>query len=193
MYAMQYQITLPADYNMTIIRSRVASRGARTDHFEDLGLKAYLIQERGKNGAVINQYAPFYLWAGIKGMNRFLWGGGGFEAVVESFGRPVVNHWTGVGFARGPSQLALPSVAILRAKNIGPSGNLIEISESARGELHRRASLKGVFATAIAIDPAAWTLLHFTLCESAELKELGQRYEVLHLSRPCWDALSTEG
>ena len=35
-------------------------------------------------------------------MGRFLWGGGGFHGIVESFGRPAVHHWTGVAHERGP-------------------------------------------------------------------------------------------
>jgi hypothetical protein len=61
MHAMQYEITLPADYDMEIIRERVATRGAALDDFAGLGLKAYLIRERGVDGSPVNQYAPFYL------------------------------------------------------------------------------------------------------------------------------------
>lgn len=76
MYAMQYEITLPADYDMKIIRDRVAGRGRFTDAYEDLGFKAYLVRERGTEGSPVNEYAPFYLWKATGGMNRFLWGGG---------------------------------------------------------------------------------------------------------------------
>ena len=74
MHAMQYEITLPADYDMTIIRRRVATRGSATDAFPGLGVKAYAIRERGVLGSPVNQYAPFYLWADPAGMNQFLFG-----------------------------------------------------------------------------------------------------------------------
>lgn len=61
MYAMQYDIALPAGYDMTIIRERVATRGHALDDRAGLGLKAYLIRERGVAGSPVNQYAPFYL------------------------------------------------------------------------------------------------------------------------------------
>ncbi|WP_433257560.1 DUF4865 family protein [Streptosporangium sp. CA-135522] len=35
---MQYEITLPADYDMKIIRHRVATRGSAMDAFPGLGL-----------------------------------------------------------------------------------------------------------------------------------------------------------
>lgn len=41
MYVMHYEITLPADCDMQIIRKRVADRGHMTDAFAGLGLKAF--------------------------------------------------------------------------------------------------------------------------------------------------------
>ena len=83
MYAMQYVITLPADYDMGIIRDRVTTKGPLLDTFPGLGLKAYLIRERGVDISPVNQYAPFYLWATVDGMTRFLWGGGGFSGTYR--------------------------------------------------------------------------------------------------------------
>ena len=87
MHAQQYEITLPAGYDMGIIRDRVARRGHLLDDWGGLGLKAYLIRERGLRGSPVNQYAPFYLWNTVDGMNSFLWGGG-FQGVSDDFGRP---------------------------------------------------------------------------------------------------------
>ena len=43
MYAMQYQVGLPTDYNMQIIRDRVKKTGHLMDGFAGLEFKAYLI------------------------------------------------------------------------------------------------------------------------------------------------------
>ncbi len=72
MQLMRYEITLPADYDMGVIHRRVATRGSGTDRFPGLGIKAYLVRERGRHGSPVNQYAPFYLWAELSGMNAFL-------------------------------------------------------------------------------------------------------------------------
>ena len=48
MYAMQYQVGLPADYNMQIIRDRVKKTGHLMDGFAGLEFKAYLIREKSK-------------------------------------------------------------------------------------------------------------------------------------------------
>jgi Domain of unknown function (DUF4865) len=37
MHAMQYRIVLPSDYDMNIIRARVATKGAALDNFVDVG------------------------------------------------------------------------------------------------------------------------------------------------------------
>ncbi|MBB6417958.1 hypothetical protein HDC93_003552 [Streptomyces sp. AK010] len=62
MHALQYEITLPAGYDMGIIRDRVARRGHVLDDWAGLGLKAYPIRERGLRGSPVNAYAPFSLW-----------------------------------------------------------------------------------------------------------------------------------
>ncbi|OWA37567.1 DUF4865 domain-containing protein [Saccharibacillus sp. O16] len=90
MIAMQYSISLPTDYNMEIIRERVQDNGHKTDGFQDLALKAYLISEKGKLGSTANSYAPFYLWNGYEGMNQFLFGGP-YDAILDSFGWQQVN------------------------------------------------------------------------------------------------------
>lgn len=43
---MQYKISLPDNYDMNVIRQRVADNGHRTDGFQDLIFKAYLISEK---------------------------------------------------------------------------------------------------------------------------------------------------
>ncbi len=103
MYAMQYEITLPADYDMMIIRRRVADTGHALDDRAGLALKAYAIRERGAAGAAVNQYAPFYLWHDAAAMGHFLVGGGGFDRIIRSFGRPPVAHGTVLAVITGPA------------------------------------------------------------------------------------------
>jgi Domain of unknown function (DUF4865) len=184
MYAMQYEIALPADYDMNIIRHRVATRGASLDAFPGLGLKAYLIRERGTGGSSVNAYAPFYLWTDISGMSRFLWGGGGFAGLVGSFGRPTVRHWTGVAFKQGLSVAVTPKLATRYTETLPPDLDLAAMVAAARDELERRAGLPGVHSTALVIDPHHWELVHFTLWEDDAPENTGASYQVLHLSRP---------
>ena len=191
MYAMHYEITLPADYDMQIIRKRVADRGHMTDAFAGLGLKAYLIRERGKAGATLNQYSPFYLWNDTTGMSRFLWGGGGFEGIVESFGRPTVLTWSGLECRRGSMAGAMPRIATRERIVIPREANLSQIARDAVDEVECIARQGDVFASACAIDPCSWERVTFTLwVDEPDAGVPGERYEVLHLSRPCFDQLA---
>jgi hypothetical protein len=184
-YAMQYEITLPADYDMKIIRHRVETRGGLTDDFGGLGLKAYLIRERGVDGAPVNQYAPFYLWHTMDGMNRFLWGGGGFGAIVTDFGRPAVRTWTGVTVRPGPAAGQGPRAASREVQPIAPGADPVPAVAAAQRDLERRAEQDGVYATALSVDPLTWTLVQFTLWAGPVPADApGDRYQVLHLSRP---------
>nr|WP_240746604.1 DUF4865 family protein [Cryptosporangium phraense] len=166
---MQYEIPLPADYDMDIIRRRVATRGASTDDFPGLGIKAYLIR-----GTV---YAPFYLWNDAAGMNRFLWGGGGFENIVRDFWRPPVRHWIGLAFRRGPAFGEAPTAA---TRVDAPIDDPSDFVDPALHGLAMRAKNPDVHSTALVVDPFTWTLTHFTLRRDAPPGS----YEVLHLSEP---------
>lgn len=191
MHAMNYRITLPADYDMKIIRHRVATRGHLLDGFPGLGLKAYLIRERGVDGSPVNQYAPFYLWNSAEGMNSFLWGPG-FQGLADDFGRPVVEHWTGLGFFRGPSFGAVPRAAARRSEPIAAGDDPAAAVERALDELAGGADRPGLHSAALLVDPRHWEMLRFTLWQDAAPEVPGEdRHEVLHLSRPGIDDIRT--
>lgn len=183
MHATQYEITLPADYDMGIIRHRVATKGALLDTFPGLGLKAYGIRERGVDGSTVNQYSPFYLWRNLAGMNTFLWGNG-FRGIIDSFGRPSVQHWTGLAFEDGPAAAALPRTSSRRSETIPPDTDPATRIEEALDDLRQRAAADGVHSTALAVDPRGWELIHFTLWEDTAPESAGTRYQILHLSTP---------
>lgn len=183
MYAMQYELNLPTDYDMGIIRRRVETLGDRTDDFEGLGIKAYLVQDQA-NGAVVNQYAPFYLWNDAAGMSRFLWGGGFFSGICQSFGRPSVRQWTGAAAMAGGD---VDQPAVGATKNVWQLPAEVDPTEpvaEAMAALERMVELPGVHSSAIAVDPGRWELVHFTLWSGEPGIVPGTRYQVLHLSTP---------
>jgi uncharacterized protein DUF4865 len=190
MYAMQYEITLAADYDMGIIRHRVVTRGPLLDDFPGLGIKAYCVRERGVAGSPVNQYAPFYLWRDVEGMNRFLWGGGGFSGIVNDFGRPVVRTWTGAGFAPGPARQAVPTVAVRHTEPLPPDVDPVGVAREELRALDRRAGRSDVVATAFGIDPTSWEVVRFSLYANDPVAEPGVHYQVLHVSAPERDQLA---
>ncbi|MFF2655930.1 DUF4865 family protein [Kitasatospora sp. NPDC058032] len=185
MHAMQYEITLPADYDMGIIHRRIATRGHLLDGHPGLGLKAYLVRERGLDGSPVNQYAPFYLWRTVEGMNAFLWGPG-FRGVGADFGRPVVRHWLGAGLRRGRAAGA-PATATRQAVLLPEGADPAEAVGHALAELPDHPDLH---TAAVAVDPDRWELLRFALWRDAAPDEVpGTRYRVHHLSSPELDRL----
>ncbi len=189
MLVMQYRIVLPADYDMGIIRRRVADHGARTDAFPGLGVKAYAIRERGVADSPVNQYSPFYLWADPAGMGAFLFGPG-FAKLAADFGRPRVEHWTGLTFAFGPDRRSVPRGATRSRSVLGPAASLPDELARHTERVHALAGTPGVHSTAIGFDPASWEIVQFTLWESAAPPAGDERYEVLHLSSPELDRLA---
>lgn len=184
MHAMQYEITLPADYDMGIIRNRVATRGHLLHDYPGLGAKAYLIRERGVDGSPVNQYAPLYLWNTPEGMNSFLWGPG-FQGIVDDFGRPEVQHWTGLAFVEGSRTGTGAALAAIRRRMRIPARTpLGTFADELVHEAERLARQEGVIFSAVAIDPRTWEALHVSLWDHASPKGEGEVFQVLHLSTP---------
>lgn len=190
MYAMQYEIALPADYDMGIIRERVTRRGSAMDDFPGLGVKAFCIRERGKHGSAVNQYAPFYLWAAISGMSHFL-GGPGFTQLCADFGRPQVHHWTGVAHAEGDGVHEKAVYATRQTELIAPEVDLSGVVEEALKKMSERARRPDVQRVAFAIDPLVWQTVYFTLWTGSVPAGQGDVYEVLHVSAPNAEMLNT--
>lgn len=183
MHAMQYALTLPADYDMDIVRRRVASRGHLLDQWEGLGFKTFLMRERGVRGSPVNQYAPFYLWNTVAGMNAFLWGGP-FQGIADDFGRPSVRQWTALAYEEGGAADSPARVAVLRRQRVPDGGLLSQIMADAARETGRLAGEDGAVLSASAVDTSRWELIHFSLWGNDTPKAEGAVYEVLHMSEP---------
>ncbi|MFT4502826.1 DUF4865 family protein [Caballeronia sp. 15711] len=194
MFIKQYQITLPADYDMRIIRSRVANKGASFDTFTGLGLKCFLIREKGKFGAQANQYSPVYLWPQVDAMWGFL-AGPAFGGIKESFGVPLVETWPCLAFARTErldDPTAIASVT-REEETLPPDTDLVELR---RREVKLASDLvnstKGLLARAVGLDPRSWHLVRFDYWErpQSDLPAGFHSYEVLHVSAPAFGELT---
>jgi hypothetical protein len=186
MIAMQYGFTLPADYDMAIIRQRIAGKGHLLDDFPRLRFKAYLYAERGAGAGPDddNAYAPFYLWQDNEGMNAFL-GSAGFAALARAFGWPSVRTWS-VWQAELAADLRVATRATREIVAIDDHAPLTELREAETlGAQADRAA--GALAAVSAFDPTGWTLLRFRLWPEApgSIARTGMRsYRVGHVSQP---------
>ncbi|MFC9806142.1 DUF4865 family protein [Streptomyces griseoaurantiacus] len=188
MQAMQYEVTLPADYDMGIVRARVARLGHALDDWEGLGLKAYLVRERGVDGSPVNQYAPFYLWHEARGMNAFLYGGP-FQGLVDDFGRPSVRQWTGLWYEESAVVGAEARYAVRHRTPVPAGRALAEVAQEAMHEAGLLVTLDGAVCAAVAVDSRHWEVVRFSLWKHGTPETDGDVYQVLRLSAPGRDRL----
>ena len=71
MIVMQYRFTLPGDYDMSIIETRIKENGAKLNGFAGLFFKAYLVSRRDEANTDENRYAPIYVWKNAEAMAQF--------------------------------------------------------------------------------------------------------------------------
>ncbi|WP_337268547.1 DUF4865 family protein [Oryzifoliimicrobium ureilyticus] len=184
MLAMQYSFTLPADYDMDIVRRRIAEKGSFTDGFGHLALKAYLIAERNdpEVAAQDNLYAPFYVWENSLGLNNFVCGPG-FASVSSAFGRPQVATWVPLAseISRDLTKARFASREVLK---IGPGTDLSafrkRLTKLARDEVEDGVTLSSV----VAFDPTCWSAVHFRLLAPTPNVKMANMlfYRVQHVS-----------
>lgn len=190
MLAMQYSISLPADYEMSSIRDRVARLGPAYDTLKNLGFKAFLITEKGKNGNREKSSAPFYVWQAQQGMLDFLCGDK-FKGLTESFGWPVVKVWTVIEVGAGKSAQR-PAYATRELVHLAPNCDLYAPRSAELAAQQETLQLPHVNARVVALDPTTWTLVRFTLwdipVDLAHPSSIVLSYQVLHLAAPMFAA-----
>ncbi|MFV0665322.1 DUF4865 family protein [Denitromonas sp.] len=167
MIAMQYSIALPRDYDMAIIRRRIAVRGHLMDGFPGLIFKAYASADVAGEppGAEGNVYAPLYLWDSVEGMNAFLCGPG-FAGLAHDFGRPAVRTWS-VWRAWVSPQVTQACYATREHIPIAPGAALDALREAAQAVAEARMAEPGALAALVGFDPTAWTQVRFQLWGAA--------------------------
>ena len=181
-----YRHRLPADYDLTRIRERIAARGPSWDAAPGLIFKAFTLGDRHE-GAATTAYSSLYLWRDPAAAADFL-AGPGFASVVATFGRPRIETWLPLAVDPGPAATA---TALVRADRLLPEGVDLGAERHAEiGSSRRRASASGVLATIVGLDPADWRLTRFTLGAPAPLQD-GDRAcgTIVHLAGPGLDAL----
>lgn len=170
MHAMQYKIHLPNDYDMAKIRERVLSNGSKTDGFQDLFIKAYLILDKPLH----KEYSPLYLWKNREGMNRFVFEGF-YDNILQSFGWQNIN-------------IAIP-VHIDIPPTITNTRYILEIKQS----IKRNESMPPLTFTylisktmgkLLVYNPDKWKAVEFYFFEDYphDATNYGTVYEVLHVS-----------
>ncbi|MDO4667550.1 MAG: DUF4865 family protein [Streptococcus sp.] len=172
MQAMQYNIKLPTDYDMNIIRERVKKTGGLMDGFEDLFFKAYLISERS-NKQLYNSYCPLYVWKNTSGMTKFIFDGY-FDNILNSFG------WQNIEIGVTSSvelsdNFDTSKFVTLEVLDIEPSRSLKEFT------IHE-ALQDGENGKVVIYNPDKWKKNIFTFYSNKPDNQLAT-FEILHISK----------
>lgn len=181
---MQYPITLPADYDMGIIRERVRTRGSALDDRAGLICKAYCVRDIGVDRSPVNQYAPFYLWGEVDAAADFLWQGSGFANIVRDFGRPAVRTWVPQARAFGAAPADAVTHAVVRTTPIAEDEDLVAVARRLTATTTRRGEDDRVHLAVAGIDPTSWQSVEFATLTEPTHEPGAELYRVLHISAP---------
>jgi hypothetical protein len=156
MLAMQYNFTLPADFDMDVIGQRVAAKGPLVDGFPGLGFKAFLYARRGEHGPE-NLYAPFYLWDDNEAMNRLL-GGEVFAGVSTAFGWPSVKMWSVIHAAK-TARLHDARYFSREILPIASHSPLAQLQDTEADIAQSAVAKEGALTAVTAFEPTTWSLV----------------------------------
>jgi hypothetical protein len=179
MIATQYKIILPSDYDMNIIKDRVRNNGYKTDGFEDLKFKLYLITEKGTNNNLYNSYCPLYLWKDSNGLNKFLFGGF-YDNIITSFGWQKVN--VGIPLINTTTYKIKESKYVFEiVREIQPQESLNNFKEKIERDMPKIQSGEYI----IIYNPDKWKyhIFYFIDDLSKVETEKGIIYNILHISQ----------
>ncbi len=178
MIGMQYKVTIPSDYDMNIIRKRVRDNGFKTDGFQDLKFKAYLITEKGKNKNLYNSYSPLYIWNNNIGMNKFLFDGY-YDNILNSFGWQQIN--IGIPLYTKIKSNFSDSTHVLEITGTIPESTSLTTFKKQQVDLETNYEILG--ETCI-YNPDKWAFskIYFFKETPEKLYDLGTIYEILHVS-----------
>lgn len=173
MIAMQYKILLPDDYDMDNIRQRVKNNGYKTDGFQDLMFKAYLIKEKDNTSESYNEYSPLYLWKDSDGMNKFIFDGF-YNNILQSFGWQKIN-------------IGIPLLCDL-SKELAKSEYAMEIENvvlpmNQMSPLNFMKTSDRCLGKVLIYNPDKWRYVEYRFYEKEpEKSSTNKIYQILHMS-----------
>jgi hypothetical protein len=186
-----YGHRLPADYDIAIIRDRVKQRGSLFDDVPELYFKGFLLRERGRHGAIANDYSSLYLWRTDQGFRDFL-AGGRFKSVTDSFGRPQIQTRIALDARKGAGREA--RFLYKDEQDIALDADLTTAFAAEIERNREIAKQPGVVAAAVGVDAQNWKLTRVLVSEREPSGAVGEEaYQVLYLARPLLETLPAAG
>jgi hypothetical protein len=184
-----YAHRLPADYDLSIIRNRAAARGHLFDAIPEMHFKAFLLRERGRFGAIQNEYSSLYLWRKDEGFRDFLLNGR-TKSVTDSFGRPQIQTRFALDACKGAGREAR-----FLYKDEQDIAHDVDLTSAFAEEAERNREIarqSGAVAAAVGVDVQNWKFTRVLLSEREPGGARGEEaYQVLYLAKPLLETLPT--
>ena len=182
MIIVHYAHRLPADYDLSIIQSRAKARGHLFDAIPELYFKGFLLRERGRFGAIQNEYSSLYLWRKDEGFRGFLVDGR-TKSVTDSFGRPQIETRFVLDAHKGSGEQ--PRFLYKQEQDIPIDTDLTSAFADEIARNRESAKQAGVVASAVGVDVQNWKFTRVVLSEKEPTgRDQGTAYQVLYLAKP---------
>jgi hypothetical protein len=182
-----YAHRLPADYDISIIRNRASARGHLFDAIPELHFKAFLLRERGRFGAIQNEYSSLYLWRKDEGFRNFLVDGR-TKSVTDGFGRPQIETRFVLDALKGSGEAA--RFLYKQEQAIAHDADLTSAFAEEIARNREAAQEAGVVAAAVGVDAQNWTFTRVVLSEREPSGAKGEEaYQILYLAKPLLETL----
>jgi hypothetical protein len=182
-----YAHRLPANYDIGIIRKRAKERGGLWDAVPELYFKGFLLRERGRFGAIQNEYSSLYLWRKDEGFRDFLVDGR-TKSVTDSFGRPQIETRFVLDALKGSSDAA--RFLYKQEQAIAHDTDLTSAFAEEIARNREAAQEAGVVAAAVSVDAEMWKFTRVMLSEREPSGAKGEEaYQILYLAKPLLETL----
>jgi Domain of unknown function (DUF4865) len=186
-----YAHRLPADYDLSVIRNRAKARGHLFDAIPELCFKGFLLRERGRFGAIQNEYSSIYLWRKDEGFRDFLVDGR-TKSVTDSFGRPQIETRFVLDALKGSGEAA--RFLYKEERTIAHDTDLTSAFAEEIARNREASQQAGVVAAAVGVDAQRWTFTRVLLSEREPEGAKGEEaYQVLYLAKPLLAELKKAG
>jgi len=148
----------------------------------ELNCKAFRLRERGRFGAIANEYSSLYLWRRDKGFRNFLVDGR-TKSVTDSFGRPQIETRVVLDAQKGEGSEA--RFLYKQELDIRLDADLTSAFAAEIERISELARQPGAVAAAVGVDVERWKFTRVLISENEPGgREEGIAYQVLYLAQP---------
>jgi len=182
-----YAHRLPTNHDVGLIRARAKERGPLWDSVPELYFKGFLLREKGRYGAIANNYSSLYLWRRDEAFRDFLLSGR-YQVVTDAFGRAEIQTSFALDARRGRGRDA--RFATKEELEIPLDADLTAVFAREIERIQEVAEQTATVAAAVGVETQSWRFTRILLSEHEPTgREAGTTYEILHLAKPLLETL----